>query len=131
MGETGLKAVSQAVRYLLGEPAIGVPTLRNLDPALAHLESSFDLGSAPVAGDPDGGAICATQGFGGYNGAVALRAANAETLVRYRPEPAVLAAYLERWPELRRGRERHEQLMRIRRGAALELAQMHRWTPAS
>jgi 3-oxoacyl-[acyl-carrier-protein] synthase II len=131
MGETGLKAVSQAIRYLLGEPAIGIPTLRNLDPALAHLEAAFVLGSAPVLGDLDGGAICATQGFGGYNGAVALRAANTETLARYAPEPAVLAAYLERWPELRRSRERHEQLTRTRRGAALEMAQMHRWTSGS
>jgi 3-oxoacyl-(acyl-carrier-protein) synthase len=131
MGETGLKAVSQAIRYLLGEQAIGIPTLRNLDPALAHLESAFALGSAPVPGDLDGGAICATQGFGGYNGAVALRAANRETLARYAPEPAVLAAYLERWPELRRSREHGEQLMRTRRGAALEMAQTHRWTSTS
>ena len=78
-------------------------------------------------GDTDGGAICATQGFGGYNGAVALRAANADSLARYRPEPAVLAAYLERWPEIRRERERRERRPGIRRGTALELAEQHRW----
>ena len=127
MGETGLKAVSQAIRHLLGEPAIGVPTLRRLDPDLAHLTETFVLDAAPVPGDTDGGAICATQGFGGYNGAVALRAANADSLARYRPDPAVLAAYLERWPEIRRQRERREQAARIRRGTALELAEQHRW----
>jgi hypothetical protein len=111
MGETGLKAVSQAVRYLLGEPAIGVPTLRNLDPALAHLESTFDLGAAPVAGDPDGGAICATQGFGGYNGAVALRAANAETLVRW--ARARRPGGLPRAMARAAAAERRRQLMRI------------------
>jgi 3-oxoacyl-[acyl-carrier-protein] synthase II len=128
MGETGLKAVSQAIQYLLGETAIGVPTLRNLDPALAHLTEMFELAAAPVPGDADGGAICATQGFGGYNGAIAMRAANADTIARYSPEPAVLAAYLERWPTIRRDRQRFERLTRIRRGSALELAQVHRWT---
>ena len=131
MGETGLKAVSQAIQYLLGETAIGVPTLRNLDPALAHLTELFELSAAPVKGDPEGGAICATQGFGGYNGALALRAANPDTISRYSPEPAVLAAYLERWPTIRRDRERFERLTRIRRGSALELAQAHRWTSPS
>jgi 3-oxoacyl-[acyl-carrier-protein] synthase II len=128
MGETGLKAVSQAIRYLLGESVIGVPTLRTLDPALDHLAATFDLRAAPISGNDQGGAICATQGFGGYNGAVALRAATADTIGRYAPEPAVLAAYLERWPEVRRRREHHEGTMRTRRGAALELAETHRWT---
>ena len=32
MGETGLKAVSQAMQYLLGKPAVGVPTLRHPRP---------------------------------------------------------------------------------------------------
>lgn len=128
MGETGLKAVSQAIRHLLGEPTVGVPTLRTLDPELAHLAEEFELSPAPVAGTTDGGALCVAQGFGGYNGAVALRAANADTLRRYSPDPAVLAAYLERWPQVRAERERQEQRMRTHRGAALELAQMHRWT---
>ena len=30
MGETGLKAVSQALQFLLGQPSVGVPTLRHL-----------------------------------------------------------------------------------------------------
>ena len=71
-----------------------------------------------MPGDADGGAICATQGFGGYNGAVALRAANADSLARYRPDPAVLAAYLERWPEIRRERERRELRARTPRHGA-------------
>ncbi|PZN35385.1 MAG: hypothetical protein DIU71_00065 [Proteobacteria bacterium] len=127
MGETGLKAVSQALQYLLGKPAVGVPTLRTLDPDLGAASESFVLDRAPVAGNSDGGAFCATQGFGGYNGAIALRAAHPEALARYSPDPKVLDAYLERWPQLRREREQRERHWRLRRGAALELAQMHRW----
>ena len=127
MGETGLKAVSQALQFLLGKPAVGVPTLRARDPELGDIASSFVLERAPVAGDPDGGAVCATQGFGGYNGAVTLRAANAEAFARYAPDRGVLAAYLERWPELRREREQREHYWRTRRRSALELAQLHCW----
>ncbi|MET0987478.1 MAG: hypothetical protein ABW034_18955, partial [Steroidobacteraceae bacterium] len=130
MGETGLKAVSQAIRYLLGESAVGVPTLRNLDPALAHLTEMFDLSASQVPGDADGGAICATQGFGGYNGAIALRAANADSIARYGPDPAVLAAYLERWPQLRQEREQRERQWRRTRRSALQLAELHRWPGA-
>src|SRR6185436_10891642 len=72
MGETGLKAVSQALQYLLGQPAVGVPTLRHLDPELGAVGEAFVLRPGTVAGNPDGGAVCATQGFGGYNGAIAL-----------------------------------------------------------
>ena len=127
MGETGLKAVSQALQFLLGKPAVGVPTLRHLDPDLGTVAESFKLQSAPVIGNGDGGAVCATQGFGGYNGAMALRAANAEALARYSPDRKVLAAYLERWPELRREREQRERHWRLRRRSAIELAQMHCW----
>lgn len=127
MGETGLKAVSQALQYLLGKPAVGVPTLRNPDPDLGSVADAFRLEQAPVAGHSDGGAICATQGFGGYNGAMALRAAHADALARYRVDPAVLAAYLERWPELRRQREQRERHWRLHRRSALELAQQHCW----
>src|SRR5690606_7751487 len=112
MGETGLKAVAHAIGYLLGEPSVGVPTLRRLDPELGPAAEQFSLSSRPVSGDPDGGALCATQGFGGYNGAVALWAANPERLARYDVEPAILAAYLERWPEVRRERERRERTAR-------------------
>ena len=83
MGETGLKAVSQAIQYLLGERAVGVPTLRRLDPDLGSAAELFNLQSSSVAGDNDGGALCSTQGFGGYNGAIALRAANDDSLARY------------------------------------------------
>ncbi len=127
MGETGLKAVSQALEFVLGERAVGVPTLRTLDPELGDIASAFVLQTGPVPGNTDGGALCATQGFGGYNGAIALRSAHAEAFDRYAPDPKVLAAYLERWPEIRRERIQRERYWRTRRRSALELAQMHRW----
>jgi hypothetical protein len=127
MGETGLKAVAQAIQYLLGKPAVGVPTLRHVDPDLGSVTEQFVLDSAPNPGNRDGGVLCATQGFGGYNGAIALRAAHAEAFARYSPDRKVLAAYLERWPELRRERELRERHWRTRRRSALELAQLHRW----
>lgn len=127
MGETGLKAVAQAIQYLLGKPAVGVPTLRQVDPDLGPVTEFFILDRKPNPGNNDGGALCATQGFGGYNGAIALRAANPESLARYSPDRKVLDAYLERWPELRRERELRELRWRTRRASALELAQIHRW----
>ena len=127
MGETGLKAVSQAMQYLLGRPAVGVPTLRRLDPELGAVAESFVLDADIVAGDDDGGVICATQGFGGYNGAITLRAAHSDAFTRYSPDPTVLDAYLERWPEVRRDREQRERQWRTTRGSALALAQIHRW----
>lgn len=130
MGETGLKAVSQALQYLLGKEAVGVPTLRHLDPELGAIGEAFVLRADTVAGNADGGAICATQGFGGYNGAVALRAAHAEAFARYAIDGAVLGAYLERWPEVRRERERRERRWRSRRRSALELAELHCWKGA-
>jgi hypothetical protein len=127
MGETGLKAVAQAIQYLLGKPAVGVPTLRHIDPDLGPVTESFSLDANAHPGNRDGGVLCATQGFGGYNGAIALRAAHADAFSRYSIDRKVLAAYLERWPELRREREQRERHWRTRRGSALELAQMHRW----
>jgi hypothetical protein len=127
MGETGLKALSQAVQYLLGKTAVGIPTLRNLDPDLGAAAESFVLEAPPVAGNLDGGAVCATQGFGGYNGAIALRAANAESFGRYAVDRKVLSAYLERWPELRREREQRERYWRLRRRSTIELVQTHCW----
>ena len=130
MGETGLKAAGQAIQFLLGKPAVGVPTLRHLDPDLGPMADSFVLNSAPVTGNRDGGVVCATQGFGGYNGAIALRAAHAEAFARYSPDRNVLAAYLERWPQLRREREQRERHWRLKRKSAIELAQVHRWKGA-
>ncbi|HEY5810983.1 MAG TPA: hypothetical protein VIT67_23630 [Povalibacter sp.] len=127
MGETGLKGTAQAIQYLLGQQAVGVPTLRQRDPDLAEVAESFVLQSTPMPGNRDGGAICATQGFGGYNGALALRAANAEAFGRYAPDRGVLTAYLERWPELRREREARERAARLSRRSTLELAQLHGW----
>jgi 3-oxoacyl-[acyl-carrier-protein] synthase II len=130
MGETGLKAVSQAIRYLLGASVAGVPTLRTPDPDLGDVAQSFVLSPQPVAGNRDGGVLCATQGFGGYNGAIALRAAHADAFKRYSPDAGLLGAYLERWPELRREREQRERSWRLRRGSTLELAALHRWKGA-
>jgi hypothetical protein len=127
MGETGLKAVSQALQYLLGRPAVGVPTLRRLDPELGAVGEAFVLRAENVAGNSDGGAVCPTQGFGGYNGAIALRAAHADAFARYSIDGEVLAAYLERWPEVRRERERRERYWRSRRRSAIELAEQHCW----
>jgi 3-oxoacyl-[acyl-carrier-protein] synthase II len=130
MGETGLKAAAQAIEYLLGKQSVGVPTLRHQDPELGPAAEQFILQAEPIAGNTDGGALCATQGFGGYNGAVAFRAANPESLSRYGGDKKVLAAYLERWPEIRQQRERNEHHWRLRRRAAIELAQLHRWQGA-
>lgn len=127
MGETGLKAVSQALQFLLGKTAVGIPTLRTLDPELGPAAESFVLEAPPVAGNADGGAVCATQGFGGYNGAIALRSAHAEAFGRYAVDRKVLSAYLERWPELRRERELRERHWRLRRRATIELVQAHCW----
>lgn len=127
MGETGLKAMSQAVQYLLGKPAVGLPTLYAADPALGPALEGFILQRDPIRGRDGGGAICATQGFGGYNGAIALKAANAESVSRYEVDPHVLAAYLERWPQVRREREARERKWRLRRGSGIELAELHAW----
>jgi 3-oxoacyl-(acyl-carrier-protein) synthase len=130
MGETGLKAVSQAIQYLFGGRAVGVPTLRRADPDLGPVAERFTLQAANVVGDLDGGVLCSTQGFGGYNGAIALRAANRDALARYHGDRKVLDAYLEQWPEIRREREQRERHWRRRHRAALELAQLHRWKGA-
>jgi 3-oxoacyl-(acyl-carrier-protein) synthase len=127
MGDAGLKAVAQALRHVLGETAVGLPTLRTVDPDLGALVDQYDLSGATVPGDADGGAICATQGFGGYDGAVALRAANADSIARYACDAGDLADYLERWPEIRRERELRELVSRTTRGDALRLALEHRW----
>jgi 3-oxoacyl-[acyl-carrier-protein] synthase II len=127
MGETGLNAVGHAIRYLLGKPTVGLPALRQVDPDLGDVVDQFVLEVGPYTGDTEGAAICATQGFGGYNGAVALRAANPATLADYHGDPAVFAEYLERWPEIRRERSQREFRARTTRGATLELARQHRW----
>jgi 3-oxoacyl-[acyl-carrier-protein] synthase II len=127
MGETGLKAAAHAIRYLLGEEAVGLPTLREIDPNLGDVVAEYDLSRGPVTGDDDGGAILSTQGFGGYDGALALRSANGDTLARYGCDERDLAAYRERWPEVRRERVLRERRARVERGATLRLALEHRW----
>jgi 3-oxoacyl-(acyl-carrier-protein) synthase len=127
MGETGLKAMSQAVQFVLGRTAPGVPTLRRLDPDLAEIAAHFHLQAEPSPGNADGGAICATQGFGGYNGAVALRSATPEAFARYTCDVDVLAAYLAAWPTIRSERETRERVARRGPKLALAMAEKHRW----
>lgn len=127
MGDAGLKAIVHALRYVLGEPAVGLPTLRELDAELGPIADQYDLAAATVPGDADGGAICATQGFGGYDGAIALRAANPDSITRYACDTRDLDAYLERWPEIRAERRRRERVSRTTRGDTLRLATEHRW----
>ena len=130
MGETGLKAVSEAIRYLLGEPAVGIPTLRHVDDELGEPAEYFRLERGPLRGNASGGVLVPTQGFGGYNGAVALRAATAEAFERYAIDPRVLAAYLERWTEIRRERVERERADRRSRGSVRRLAEVHAWPGA-
>lgn len=127
MGETGLKAVSQALQFVLGRKAPGVPTLRRLDPDLAEVASHFHLQAEPSPGNANGGAICATQGFGGYNGAVALRSATPESIARYTVDKATLDAYIAEWPTIRAVREKNERTARRSPKLALAMAEKHRW----
>jgi 3-oxoacyl-[acyl-carrier-protein] synthase II len=127
MGEAGLKATSEALHYLLGDLSVGVPTLRRLDNELGEPAEHFVLSRDPVPGDQDGGVMVPTQGFGGYNGALALRAANPDALRRYATEPRILEAYLERWREMRQARIDREARWRRTPGAARKLAEEHAW----
>jgi hypothetical protein len=127
MGEAGLKAASEAIHYVLGGLSVGIPTLRRVDDELGELASDFVLSRDPVQGSEDAGAIVPTQGFGGYNGSIALRSANPATLARYRTEPGVLEAYLERWRELRRSRIEREARWRRSPASSRRLAEEHRW----
>ncbi len=131
MGETGLKAMGEALHYVTGARSVGVPTLRRPDPDLGEAAAFFSLQAGPVAGNPDGGALSATQGFGGYDGALAVRAAHAEAFARYSyDDKRILDAYLERWDSLRR--ERVDREARWRRTLAFPrlLAEEHRWPGA-
>ncbi|MCG5055274.1 MAG: hypothetical protein KA712_20110 [Myxococcales bacterium] len=128
MGETGLKAAGEAIHYLLGHTSVGIPTLRRPDPDLGDPAAFFQLQAHPVTGNADGGVVSATQGFGGYDGAVAFRAAHAESLRRYvHDEPRLLEAYLERWPALRKERTEREARTRRTPGFPRLLAEQHRW----
>ena len=128
MGETGLKAFGEVLRYVLGERTVGVPTLRCLDPDLGPAAEHFRLSRDPIEGDLDGGALTVTQGFGGYDGAVLAHGAHPGSLRRYAFEDErVLDAYLERWSETRRLRLFNEASWRRRREGARLLAETHRW----
>lgn len=131
MGETGLKALGEALHYVLGGTTVGIPTLRRPDPDLGEAAAFFDLRAAPVSGNADGGALSATQGFGGYDGAVAVRAAHADAFGRYAyDDRRVLDAYLERWGALRRERVEREARWRRTEGFPRLLAEEHRWPGA-
>jgi len=127
MGETGLKSAAQAIQYLLGKPAVAIPSLRAADPELGEAAKAFVLQRESVVGNEESGAICAAQGFGGYNAAIAMRSATPTSIARYGVDRKVLDAYLERWPQVRAEREQRERQWRRRRGATLELAQTHCW----
>jgi 3-oxoacyl-(acyl-carrier-protein) synthase len=127
MGETGLKAVSEAIHYLLGELSVGIPTLRHLDDELGEPAKYFRLGREPIPGRVDGGVLVPTQGFGGFNGAIALRGATPDALRRYDVDAPVLDAYLERWNDVRRERVEREAKWRRTRGFVRGLVEEHRW----
>lgn len=127
MAEAGLKASTEAIHYLLGDLSVGVPTLRRIDDQLGEPAEYFRLDSAPVRGNQDGGVLVPTQGFGGYNGALALRGANPDSLRRYAAEPGLVDAYLERWREVRDARVEREARCRRSPGAARRLAEEHCW----
>ncbi len=128
MGETGLKAVAEALQYVLGQPAVGVPTLRRIDPDLGPVTEHFLLSAKPSPGNANGGALVATQGFGGFNAAVALRAATPDALRRYPLDAKLLEEYLERWGDIRQERGEREARLRRSRGFVLRLAEEHRWS---
>lgn len=130
MGETGLKAVAEAIHYVLGQPAVSVPTLRRIDPEIGPVTEHFLLSAKPNPGNANGGALVATQGFGGFNAAVALRAATPEALRRYPIDVKLLDAYLERWGDIRQERVEREARHRRSRGFVLRLAEEHRWPAA-
>jgi 3-oxoacyl-(acyl-carrier-protein) synthase len=127
MGETGLKALGEAIQYVLGQPCVGIPTLRQLDDALGPLAQDYRFSADPVAGNEASGALVVAQGFGGYDAAVALRGATPESLRRYACDARVLDAYLERWPELRAERREREARCWRTPGFALQLAEEHGW----
>jgi len=131
MGETGLKAIGEAIYYVLGEASVGVPTLRRLDPDLGEPAVYFKLSADVCPGNAEGGALVPTQGFGGFDGAIALRSANPDALRRYGADARALEAYLERWPQIRRERIEREARWRRTPGFILKLAELHRWPGAS
>ena len=127
MGETGLKAVSEAIHYLLGEPAVGIPTLRRIDDEMGPVAEHFHLSPEPIRGSRESAALVSTQGFGGFNAAVALRGAHPTLLRRYDTDARQLEAYLERWADVRRERTEREARYRRTRGFVLRLVEEHGW----
>jgi 3-oxoacyl-[acyl-carrier-protein] synthase II len=128
MGETGLKALGEAVQYVLGNTCVGIPTLRRVDDALGPLVQDYRFSADPVPGNAEGGALVVAQGFGGYDAAIALRGATPDALRRYDfGDARGLDAYLERWTELRAERREREARCWRTPGFALQLAEEHGW----
>ena len=128
MGETGLKAAGEGIQYVMGNTTVGIPTLRRPDPDLGEAAAFFKLSTDPVMGNTDGGVLSSTQGFGGYDGAMALKAATPESLGRYEFEDRkILDAYLERWAQVRRERIEREAQTRRTVGFPRLMAELHRW----
>jgi 3-oxoacyl-[acyl-carrier-protein] synthase II len=128
MGETGLKSFSEALRFVLGEHAVAVPSLQTLDAELGEAAEAVEIRSAPWQGSEDSGALVATQGFGGFNGAMALRSATRESLARYDFESTTARdAYFAAWPEIRQTRKAQEGAHRTKRGQTLVSAEHHHW----
>jgi len=128
MGETGLKAAGEGIQYVLGNTTVGIPTLRRPDPDLGEAAEFFKLSTDPVLGNSNGGVVSSTQGFGGYDGAMALRAATPQSLSRYTFDDAsVLQAYLERWSTVRGERIEREAQTRRTVGFPRLMAELHRW----
>jgi hypothetical protein len=127
MGETGLKALSQALQYLLGRTAVGIPTLRNLDPDLGAAAESFVLEAPPVAGKCRRRRGLRDARIRRLQRSNRSAGRKAEAFGRYSVDRKVLSAYLERWPELRREREQREKYWRLRRRSTIELVQTHCW----
>jgi hypothetical protein len=127
MGETGLKALGEAIQFVLGQTCVGIPTLRRVDETLGPLAQDFRFSADPVPGNAEGGALVVAQGFGGYDAAVALRGATPDALRRYDCDARLLEAYLERWPELRAERREREARWWRTPGFALQLAEEHGW----
>jgi hypothetical protein len=100
------------------------------DPELGEAASGFILQKDYVTGAKESGAICAAQGFGGYNAAIAMRSATAASISRYRVDQKIIDEYLERWPQIRSEREQRERHWRRRRGSTIELAHLHCWAGA-
>lgn len=128
MAAAGHAALQEGTHYLMGQPTVGVPTLRRRLKDLPPEADPFDLSSDPVPGSLERGYIAHVQGFGGYNGALAGFPATDE-FIRRLPirDERIREAFLERRDEIRRQRIAREARWNRTAKAALRLAELHRW----